>query len=160
MLGAPEDQVAARIEALQARLREAEKAGPKAGAARLDAVAALADAQTAGEAKVIVQRYPDADGAALRGLADDLRAATGRFVAVVGGDRGGPAILVVASRDLVGEGFDAAAIVREVAPLIGGGGGGRAELAQAGGKDLAGLDGALREGARLALEALQRIENA
>jgi len=160
LLGAPEDQVAARIEALQARLREAEKAGPKAGAARLDAVAALADAQTAGEAKVIVQRYPDADGAALRGLADDLRAATGRFVAVVAGDQGGPAILVAASRDLVGEGFDAAAIVREVAPLIGGGGGGRAELAQAGGKELTGLDEALREGTRLALEALQRIENA
>jgi alanyl-tRNA synthetase len=160
LLGAPEDQVAARIEALQARLREAEKAGPKAGAARLDAAAALADAQTAGEAKVIVQRYPDADGAALRGLADDLRAATGRFVAVAGGDNGGPAILVAASRDLVAEGFDAAAIIREVAPLIGGGGGGRAELAQAGGNDLAGLDGALREGARLALEALQRIENA
>jgi alanyl-tRNA synthetase len=160
LLGAPEDQVAARIEALQARLREAEKAGPKAGSMRLDAEAALADAQTAGEAKVIVQRYSEADGAALRGLADDLRAATGRFVAVVAGDQGGAAILVAASRDLVGDGFDAAAIVRDVAPLIGGGGGGRAELAQAGGKDLAGLDEALREGARLALEALQRIENA
>jgi alanyl-tRNA synthetase len=86
-------------------------------------------------------------------------AATGRFVAVLAGELGGPAILVAASRDLVGEGFDAAAIVREVAPMIGGGGGGRAELAQAGGKDLAGLDRALREGARLALEALQRIEN-
>jgi alanyl-tRNA synthetase len=113
----------------------------------------------AGEAKVIVERFPDADGAALRALADDLRAATGRFVAVVAGERGGPTILVAASRDLVSEGFDAAAIVREVAPMIGGGGGGRAELAQAGGKDLAGLDQALREGARLALEALQRIEN-
>ncbi len=160
LLGAPEDQVAARIVALQARLREAEKAGPKAGASRLDAAAALADAQTAGEAKVIVQRYPDADGSALRVLADDLRAATGRFMAVVAGDQGGPAILVAASRDLVGEGFDAAAIVREVAPLIGGGGGGRPELAQAGGKDIGGLDEALREGARLALEALRRIENA
>ncbi|MBA3689439.1 MAG: alanine--tRNA ligase, partial [Chloroflexi bacterium] len=121
--------------------------------------AALANAQVAGEAKLIVERYPDADGAALRVLADDLRAATGRFVAVVAGEHGGPSILVGASRDLVGEGFDASAIVREVAPMIGGGGGGRAELAQAGGKDLAGLDEALREGVRLALEALQRIEN-
>ncbi|MEO8639293.1 MAG: alanine--tRNA ligase [Chloroflexota bacterium] len=159
LLGAPEDQVASRIEALQARLREAEKGGAKAARTRLDAAAALANGQEAGEAKVIVERYPDADGAALRVLADDLRAATGRFVAVVAGERGGPAILVAASRDLVGEGFDAAAVVREVAPIIGGGGGGRAELAQAGGRDLAGLDEALREGARLALEALQRIEN-
>jgi alanyl-tRNA synthetase len=159
LLGAPEDQVPARIEALQARLREAEKGGARAVGPRLDAAAALAGGQLAGETKVIVERYPDADGAALRGLADDLRAATGRFVAVIAGERGGPSILVAASRDLVGEGFDAAAIVREVAPLIGGGGGGRAELAQAGGKDLAGLENALREGARLALEALQRIEN-
>jgi len=159
LLGAPEDEVATRIEALQARLREVEKGATRAAAPRLDATAALAGAQAAGEARVIVERFADADGAALRGLADDLRAATGRFVAVVAGERGGPAILVAASRDLVGEGFDAAAIVRDVAPLIGGGGGGRAELAQAGGKDLAGLDQALREGARLALEALQRIEN-
>jgi len=159
LLGAPEDQVPTRIEALQARLREAEKGGARAGGPRLDAAAALAGGQVAGETKVIVERYPDADGAALRGLADDLRAATGRFVAVIAGERGGPSILVAASRDLVGEGFDAAAIVREVAPLIGGGGGGRAELAQAGGKDPGGLDQALREGARLALEALQRIEN-
>ena len=159
LLGAPEDQVVARIEALQARLRDAEKGGSRPSATRLDAAASLANAQVAGEARVIVDRFADADAAALRTLADDLRGATGRFVAVVGGEQGGPSLLVAASRDLVGEGFDAAAIVREVAPLIGGGGGGRPELAQAGGKDLAGLEGALREGARLALEALQRIEN-
>ncbi len=160
LLGAPEEQVPARIEALQTRLREAEKGGAKSAAPRLDAAGALANAQLAGEAKVIVERYPEADGAMLRGLADDLRAATGRFVAVLAGEHGGPSILVAASRDLVGEGFDAAAIVREVAPMIGGGGGGRAELAQAGGKDSAGLERALEEGARLALEALQRIETA
>ena len=159
LLGAPEDQVATRIEALQVRLREAEKGGKASQAARLDSAAALSGAQVAGEAKVIVERYADADGAALRALADDIRSATGRFVAVVAGEQGGPAILVAASRDLVGEGFDAAAIVRQVAPLIGGGGGGRAELAQAGGKDAAGLDKALSDAARLALEALQRIEN-
>jgi alanyl-tRNA synthetase len=159
LLGAPEDQVAARIEALQARVREAEKGEKDTQAPRLDAAAALAGAQVAGEAKVIVERYADADGAALRTLADDLRAATGRFVAVVAGERGGPAILVAASRDLVGEGFDAVEIVRQVAHLIGGGGGGRAELAQAGGKDAAGLDKALSEAARLALKALQQIEN-
>jgi alanyl-tRNA synthetase len=159
LLGAPEDQVAARIEALHARLREAEKGGKESQAARLDSAAALEGAQVAGEARVVVERYADADDAALRTLADDLRGATGRFVAVVAGERGGPAILVAASRDLVGEGFDAAEIIRQVAPLIGGGGGGRAELAQAGGKDAAGLDRALSEAARLALEALQRIEN-
>jgi alanyl-tRNA synthetase len=42
--------------------------------------------------------------------------------------------------------------------MIGGGGGGRADLAQAGGKEAARLDEALREAARLALEALRKIE--
>jgi alanyl-tRNA synthetase len=66
--------------------------------------------------------------------------------------------MVAASRDLVAEGFDAVPIVRSVAPMIGGGGGGRADLAQAGGKEAARLDEALREAARLALEALRKIE--
>jgi alanyl-tRNA synthetase len=162
LLGVADEEVPARVEALTARLREAEKAGrfrPVAGP-RLDASNALAAAQQAGDAKVIVQSYPEADAAALRALADELRATTGRFVAVTAGGAadGGPVILVAASRDLVGEGFDAAAIVREVAPLIGGGGGGRPDLAQAGGKDASRLDEALRRAARLALESLERVE--
>jgi alanyl-tRNA synthetase len=75
-----------------------------------------------------------------------------------GNGNGQPALLVAASRDLAGEGFDAAAIVREAARLMGGGGGGRADLAQAGGRDAARLDDALKEAARLALEALRRVE--
>jgi alanyl-tRNA synthetase len=108
---------------------------------------------------VIVQSYDDADANALRALADDLRGMTGRFVAVVGAATDGkPALLVAASRDLAAEGFDSGAIVRQAAPIIGGGGGGRADLAQAGGKDASRLDEALREAGRLALEALQRLE--
>jgi alanyl-tRNA synthetase len=82
----------------------------------------------------------------------------GRFVAVAAGNGKGPALMVAASRDLAAEGFDAVAIVRAVGPMIGGGGGGRPDLAQAGGKDATRLGEALREAARLALEALQRIE--
>ena len=162
LLETAEDQVPARVEALLARLRDekgAKSPGQGEVTAALDAAAALAAAQLAGETRVIVEHYLQADGAALRRLADDLRAATGRFVAVLAGNSGGPTLLVAASRDLVAEGFDSAAIVRGVAGMIGGGGGGRADLAQAGGKDASRLDEALREAARLALEALQRIEN-
>jgi alanyl-tRNA synthetase len=161
-LGTTEDQVPARVEALLGRVREAEKAAraPRGeGAPRLDAAAALAGAQQAGDTKVIVGHFPGADASALRALADDLRGMTGRFVAVAAGDGAGPSLLVAASRDLVAEGFDSTAVVRAPAGLIGGGGGGRADLAQAGGRDAARLDEALREAARLALEALQRIES-
>ena len=163
LLGEREENVPQRIEALLGRLREAEKAAkaPRAMATqRLDAAAALHGAQQAGNTRVIVQSYEGADATALRGLADDLRGMTGRFVAVIGAATDGrPALLVAASRDLAAEGFDSGAIVRQAAPLIGGGGGGRPDLAQAGGKDASRLDEALREAGRLALEALQRIES-
>ena len=164
LLGEREENVPQRVEALLARLREAEKAAkaPRdGGSGRLDAAAALHGAQEAGSAKVVIQSFPDADAAALRTLADDLRGMTGRFVLVTaGGANGVPSLLVAASKDLAGEGFDAGAVVRQAAPLIGGGGGGRPDLAQAGGKDASGLDDALREAGRLALQALARIETA
>ncbi|MEO8246291.1 MAG: alanine--tRNA ligase [Chloroflexota bacterium] len=161
LLGDKEEAVPQRVEALLARLRDAEKAAkaPRAAESRLDAAGALAEAREAGSAKVIVARYPDADATALRGLIDDLRGMTGRFVAVVAGVRGDqPALLVAASRDLAAEGFDAVEVIRAVGPMLGGGGGGRAELAQAGGRDAARLDEALAEAARLALAALAGLE--
>ncbi len=159
LLGVGEEEVPARIEALQARVRAAEKEAraPRATDVRIDVRAVLAGAQRAGETQVVVERFADAGAAELRTLADDIRSATGRFVLVAAGERG-PSLLVAASRDVVGEGFDAAEVVRRVAPMIGGGGGGRPELAQAGGKDAAGLGDALAEAARLVLASLERIE--
>ena len=164
LLGERDENVPGRVEGLLARLRDAERVSrdgkPVANATRLDAAAALEGAQQAGETHVVVERYAEADASALRGLADDLRSATGRFVLVAAGDRDGrPTLLVAASRDLVGEGFDSASIVRGAAPLMGGGGGGRADLAQAGGKEPARLDDALREAGRLALESLANLES-
>jgi alanyl-tRNA synthetase len=165
LLGERDENVPARVETLLARLREAERGGrdgrPSAHPAKkLDAAAALESAQVAGETRVVVERYPEADAVTLRALADDLRSATGRFVLVAAGDGNGqPTLLVAASRDLTGEGFDSATIVRAAAPIMGGGGGGRADLAQAGGRDAARLDDALREAGRLALESLARLES-
>jgi alanyl-tRNA synthetase len=162
LLGTAEEQVPERVEALLSKVRDAGKAAraPRAEAAtRIDAAAALAGAQEAGDTKIIVGHFPDADSSALRALIDDLRGMTGRFVAVAAGNGAGPSLLVAASRDLVAEGFDSAAVVRGPAALIGGGGGGRADLAQAGGRDATRLDEALREASRLALEALHRIES-
>ena len=164
LLGEREENVPQRVATLLARLREAEKAAkaPRTGGSgRLDAAAALHGAQDAGRAKIVIESFSLADADALRAFVDDLRGMTGRFVAVVAGAADGkPTLLVAASRDLAAEGFDSGSIVRAAAPLIGGGGGGRPELAQAGGRDASRLDEALREAGRLALEALQRIETA
>ena len=75
LLGEREEQVPERVEALLGRVREAGRSAraPATGSARLDAAAALAAAQDAGGAKVVVASFPEADAAALRTLADDLR---------------------------------------------------------------------------------------
>jgi alanyl-tRNA synthetase len=163
LLGEQPEHVPARVAALLERVRVAEKAAREGAAATprtaIDAAAVLARAESAGETKVVIERFDDADAGSLRALADGLRGATGRFLLIAGGAANGqPALLVAASRDLVGEGFDAVPVVRAAAKLIGGGGGGRPDLAQAGGRDAARLDEAMREAGRLGLEALQRLE--
>ena len=63
---------------------------------------------------------------------------------VLGADNGGtPILLAAASPEAVAAGFDASAVIKAIAPLVKGGGGGNPAMAQAGGKDLAGLDAAL-----------------
>jgi alanyl-tRNA synthetase len=63
---------------------------------------------------------------------------------VLGSEFGGKAGLVaLVSKDAVAEGLSAGSIIREIAPLVGGGGGGRDDMAQAGGKDPAKLEEAL-----------------
>ena len=55
-----------------------------------------------------------------------------------------PAFLVAVTSDLVAKGYDAGKIVKQVAGVTGGGGGGKPSLAQAGGKDKKKLDEALK----------------
>jgi len=47
------------------------------------------------------------------------------------------------SKDLLGNGLHAGKLIKEIAPLVGGGGGGRPDMAQAGGKDPSGMENAL-----------------
>jgi alanyl-tRNA synthetase len=82
----------------------------------------------------------------LRTTADSIKQRLGSGVVILGAGTEGKALLVVSvSKDLVGR-IPADALVREIAPLIGGGGGGRPDFAQAGGKKGEGLDQALEEG--------------
>ena len=55
-------------------------------------------------------------------------------------------LLVMASDDAVKSGIHAGNIIKTIAPVIGGGGGGRPNMAQAGGKDASKIDEALKKG--------------
>ena len=81
----------------------------------------------------------------LRDLSDRLRQQESAK-AVVLGARGEEKAALVVNLDKSLEELDAVKIVRELGPLIGGGGGGRATLAEAGGKNVEGLRGALEAG--------------
>ncbi len=95
-------------------------------------------------AKVVVDAVDGLDGHAIRELADRIRDEIRRGVVVLG-SRVDERVLFVAmvTKDLIERGIRAGDIVRVAATITGGGGGGRPDMAQAGGKDVSRLDEAL-----------------
>ena len=94
---------------------------------------------------VIASRVEGVDQKALREMADTLRDKHHPAVVVLGATHGAKVSLLAAvSKDLVQQ-YHAGKIIKEIAPLVGGGGGGRPDFAQAGGKDPERLDEALQK---------------
>jgi len=143
-------EVSQKIEQAQRRLKELEKALLEArgqvAAARSGDLLALA--REVNGVKVLVSRV-EGDGKQLRDLADKLRDKLGSGVVALGSEQEGKAVLLVAvTKDLTGR-LRAGELVKEAARLVGGSGGGKPDLAQAGGPDPAGLDRALARVAEL-----------
>jgi alanyl-tRNA synthetase len=104
-------------------------------------------------ARVLIASVDVADGKALLGLADRLKAKLGD-AAIVLGSPGDDHVDLVASvaPSLVSRGVRAGEVVKLAAAAVGGGGGGRDTLARAGGRDPAKLPAAL-DAAREAIES-------
>jgi alanyl-tRNA synthetase len=155
LLKAGEFEVAQKIEQTQRRVRELERAleeaSSKIAAAQSGDLAAKA--REVSGAKVLAARV-QGDGKSLRELADKLRDKLGKGVVALGAEQDGKAILLVAvTKDLTAK-VKAGDLVKEGAKLVGGTGGGRPELAQAGGPDASGLEKALAAIETLAARAL------
>ena len=102
--------------------------------------------------KLVTKRVSGLEKAALRGLSDTLRDRLGSGVVVIASENDGKVSLVVSvSKDLT-EKVKAGNLVKELAPIVGGGGGGRPDFAEAGGKDPSKID-ALLEAAPAAVRA-------
>ena len=96
-------------------------------------------AQDVGGVKLITRRVEGLEKGALRALSDSLRDRLGTGVVVLASENDGKVALVVAvTKDLTPR-VQAGRLVKELAPLVGGGGGGRPDLAEAGGKDPSGI---------------------
>ena len=91
----------------------------------------------------------------LMNLGDQFKAKIGEGVVVLASDNGGKvSLLAMATDGAVKKGAHAGNIIKAIAKLVGGGGGGRPNMAQAGGKNAAGIDDALKAAAQTLAEQL------
>jgi len=96
-------------------------------------------------ARAIAGRVEDVDAKAMRSMVDDFRNRLGSGVVCLVAESGGKALLAIGvTKDLTSV-IQAGELIREVAGVVGGGGGGRADFAQAGGKDPSRIDLALEK---------------
>jgi alanyl-tRNA synthetase len=90
--------------------------------------------------KLVTRRVVGLEKGALRGISDSLRDRLGSGVVVLASENDSKVGLIVSvSKDLVGR-VQAGRLVKELAPIVGGGGGGRPDFAEAGGKDPSKID--------------------
>lgn len=144
---APADLIG-RVDALNQGLKERDKEVEllknRLASQGFDTV--LAQAEQLGKTSLLVTRFDGQDMNQLRQNAEKMRDKLGNAVvllASVAEDK--VALVCFVSKSLVEQGFNAGQIVGQAARATGGGGGGRADMAQAGGKDPSRLDAALEE---------------
>jgi alanyl-tRNA synthetase len=147
ILKGSEEDAAERVEKLVALQRDLERQvaqlqGKLAGAQSSDIESR---AQKVNGVTVVASRIEGVDDKALRETADRLRDKFQPAVIVLGSAQGERVVLLAAvSKDATKQ-HHAGNILKQIAPLVGGGGGGRPDFAQAGGKNAARLDEALQK---------------
>ncbi|MFP4105681.1 MAG: alanine--tRNA ligase [Phycisphaerae bacterium] len=146
VLRVPGSDIPERVEAMQKEIKKLRKrpAAPAAGANEMQPVAEMETEQ----GKVIVARFPAADANAMRNLCDRQRQ-KGTAAMFVGATDGQKVMLIAMVNDEMVKqaSLKAGDWVKQVAPVVGGGGGGKPTMAQAGGKQPEKLDEALQAAA-------------
>ncbi len=137
VLKAPRAELARRIEQSQKRIKELEK---KLEEIQLKGSSAKTNGESVREVngiKVLTQHMDSADAGLMRKLADRYRDQLKSGVVGLGGTTadGKALVLVAATKDLVEKGLKAGDLVKQLAADIGGSGGGKPDMAQAGGPD-------------------------
>ncbi len=127
-----EDRVAALLD--EKKQLEREVAKWKQAAATGGSVDYLSKVQDVGGVKLLAAEVDGQDASGLRLVLDKLREQLPSGVLVLGSAADGKASVCVAVSDDLTDRIQAGKVVKELAPIIGGGGGGRADMAQAGGK--------------------------
>ncbi len=142
------EEVPARVSALQAELRDtASKLKAALTGGSSDAIsAAINDAVEIDGYKLVTAELPGLEAADLRNAWDTVREKIAGPVACVLAtvtEKGTPALLAAATDEAVSAGFHAGNVIKAIVPCVDGRGGGRPNMAQAGGKDSEGVAAAL-----------------
>lgn len=142
------DEVPARVENLQAELRETSNKLKKAlTGGSSDAISSAIDAAVELDGyKLVVAELQGLEAADLRNVWDTVhQKVAGPVACVVASvtEKGTPSLLAAGSDDAVKAGFHAGNVIKQIAGLVDGRGGGRPNMAQAGGKNAAGIADAL-----------------
>jgi alanyl-tRNA synthetase len=144
LLRSPVSELTTRVEKLldERRALEREVEAMRAERRRGASGDLLAGAREVGGVRVLATRVEGVDGRELRALVDDLRGRLKSGVVLLAAEREGALSLALGvTPDLVAR-HPAGRLIREVAAVVGGKGGGRPDFAQAGGRDGARLDAA------------------
>jgi alanyl-tRNA synthetase len=153
------EELPTRVESLQEEIKKLQQQLKKGAAADLQEAAdtLLAGAADVQGAKVIVGEMPPGPEDQMRQQVDRLKQKAGSGVVVVGwADDGKVGLIAAVTDDLVKKGLHAGKLVGEVAKVVGGGGGGKPTMAQAGGKDPGKLGEALQLARKRASEQLAK----
>jgi len=160
VLSTQEDNLMGRAEQLLEKIHDLEQElkQQREKAVRSMASGSLMDeAEDIAGVKVVISKLPGGHNE-LRSAADVLRQDRERVACLLASDEGGKVAMVAGlSRDLVEEGLSAENLVKQVAKVVGGGGGGRADMAQAGGSDVSRLDEAFDKARQILSEQLSEV---
>jgi alanyl-tRNA synthetase len=141
------EEIPDRITTLQTELRNSEKTIQtlKSQLAIVKSDSLLQTAETVGEHKIIVSQLEDVDAESLKDAAERLLQKIGNGAVVLGSipEEGKVSIVAAFSSEVNKKGIQAGKFVGNVAKICGGGGGGKPNLAQAGGRDASKLPQAL-----------------
>lgn len=138
LFNAPAETCVERLDALFEEIESLRSQSTAlAQASHWDADTLIQAAQDVGGVQVIVMETAGANQNMMKGWIDQIRKKDQPAAVFLASAQGDFKVLLVAglSRDLVDKGVSAGNWVKEVAPVVGGGGGGKADLAQAGGKE-------------------------
>ncbi|OPY60897.1 MAG: Alanine--tRNA ligase [Pelotomaculum sp. PtaU1.Bin065] len=153
LVKAPPHEATRRVEGLLQNVREleAECDNLQARLARYQVQDLLDRVKEVKGVKVLAGQAAAPDMDSLRGMVDLLKDKIGTGVIVLGNPVGDKVNLVAAvTKDLLSRGLHAGKMIKEIAAMVGGGGGGRPEMAQAGGKDPSRLSDALEKAYKVA----------